>query len=59
MRSPIGRAIIAGLVLMACFLSRAGAQQDAAADMQTLIEAGDASYLHADYEAGRQSFEKA
>jgi tetratricopeptide (TPR) repeat protein len=59
MRSPIGRAIIAGLVLMACFLSRAGAQPDAAADMQTLIEAGNASYLHADYEAGRQSFEKA
>jgi tetratricopeptide (TPR) repeat protein len=59
MRSPIGRAIIAGLVLMACFLSRAGAQQDAAADIKTLIEAGDASYLHADYEAGRHSFEKA
>jgi len=59
MRSPIGRAIIAGLVLMACFLSRAAAQQDAAADIKTLIEAGDASYLHADYEAGRQSFEKA
>jgi tetratricopeptide (TPR) repeat protein len=59
MCTPVGRAIIAGLALLACFLSRAGAQQDPAAQMQTLIEAGDASYLRGDYEAGRQAFKQA
>jgi tetratricopeptide (TPR) repeat protein len=60
MCTPVGRAIIAGLVLWACFLGRAAAQQDdPAAEMQTLIEAGDAGYLRGDYEAGRQAFEKA
>jgi tetratricopeptide (TPR) repeat protein len=60
MCTPVGRAIIAGFVLLACFLSRAAARQDdPAAEMQTLIEAGDAGYLRGDYEAGRQAFEKA
>ena len=60
MCARVSRAIIAGLVLLACFLGRAGAQQDdPAAQMQTLIEAGDAGYLRGDYEAGRQAFEKA
>jgi len=60
MCTPIGRAIFAGFALLACILSRAAAQPaDPAADMQTLIEAGDASYLRGDYEAGRQSFEEA
>jgi len=55
---PVGRAIVAGLVGL-CFLSRAAAQPDPAAEMQALIETGDASYLRGDYEAGRQAFEKA
>jgi tetratricopeptide (TPR) repeat protein len=59
MRSPIGRAILAGLVLVTCLLSHAAAQQDSAGEMQRLIEAGDASYLRGDYEAGRQAFEQA
>jgi hypothetical protein len=58
--TPVCRFIIAGLVLLAGLLSRAAARQDdPAADMQTLIEAGDAGYLRGDYEAGRQAFEKA
>ena len=57
---PVGRATYAGLALLACFLSRAAARQDdPAAAMQTLIEAGDAGYLRGDYEAGRQAFEQA
>jgi tetratricopeptide (TPR) repeat protein len=60
MSTPVGRAISAGLVLLACFLSRAAAQQDdPTAEIQTLIAAGDTGYLRGDYEAGRQSFEKA
>jgi tetratricopeptide (TPR) repeat protein len=56
---PVGRAIIAGLVLLAGFLSRAADRQDSAGEMQSLIETGDAGYLRGDYEAGRQAFEKA
>ena len=60
MCTPVGRAIILGFVLLAIFLSRAAAQQDdPAAEMQALIEAGDAGYLRGDYEAGRQAFERA
>ena len=60
MWTPVGRAIIAGLVLLACFPGRAAAQQDAAAaEMQRLIADGDAGYLRGDYEAGRQAFEEA
>ena len=60
MCTPAGRTIIAALVLLACLLGRAAAQQDnPAADIQMAIQAGDAGYLHGDYEAGRQAFEKA
>ena len=59
MCTPVGRAIMAGLVLLAGFLSRAADRQDPAAEMQTLIDAGDAGYQRGDYEAGRQAFEKA
>jgi tetratricopeptide (TPR) repeat protein len=60
MCAPVGRATYACLVLLACFFSRAAARQDdPAAAMQTLIEAGDAGYLRGDYEAGRQAFEQA
>src|SRR5271157_771173 len=60
MRTPVGRALIAGFVLLVCFLSHAADRQDdPAAGMQTLIQAGDAGYLRGDYEAGRQAFEKA
>jgi tetratricopeptide (TPR) repeat protein len=59
MRTPVGRAILAGLVLVAGFLSRAADREDPAGEMRTLIEAGDAGYLRGDYEAGRQAFEKA
>lgn len=60
MSTSVGRALIAGFVLLVCFLSHAAAQQDdPAAGMQTLIQAGDAGYLRGDYEAGRQAFEKA
>jgi len=60
MCAPVGRATYAGLLLLACFFSRAAARQDdPAAAMQSLIEAGDAGYLRGDYGAGRQAFEQA
>ena len=60
MWTPVGRAAIAGLVLLACFPGRAADRQDdGAAEMQKPIEAGDAGYLRGDYEAGRQAFEEA
>jgi tetratricopeptide (TPR) repeat protein len=46
-------------VVLACLALAGAAAQEPEAGIQSLLDAGDASYMHGDYDAARQSFEAA
>jgi tetratricopeptide (TPR) repeat protein len=46
-------------IVLACLALAGAAAQEPDAGIQPLLTAGDASYMHGDYDAARQSFEKA
>jgi tetratricopeptide (TPR) repeat protein len=46
-------------IAIACLALAGAAAQEPAAGIQSLLDSGDASYMHGDYDAARQSFEAA